>query len=95
MSDEPGYAGPATVLIADREVAVDVVLRGYFEPIDGFYHWYGRVATNAELAALVVGNRAGVVLRTPEGEQPAELSDPDLWSRFRIGGISTPPFTDR
>ncbi|MFC4946501.1 DUF4873 domain-containing protein [Pseudonocardia sp. GCM10023141] len=92
---EPGYSGPATVLIAEREVAVAVVLRGHFEPIDGFYHWYGRVATNAELAGLVTGNRASVVLRTPEGEQPAELTDPDLWQRFRIGGLSTPPFTER
>ncbi|MDT7561992.1 MAG: hypothetical protein QOG76_616, partial [Pseudonocardiales bacterium] len=38
------------------------------------------------------GNRADVVLRTPHSERPGELSDPDLWGRFRISGESTPPF---
>jgi Domain of unknown function (DUF4873) len=90
--DDPGYVGPATVLIGADEVPVRVDLRGYFQPIDGRFHWYGRVAANPELAARVTGTRADVVLRTPHGERPAELSDPDLWGRFRISGESTPPF---
>jgi hypothetical protein len=91
MSD-PGYAGSATLLLDGSPVAVEVDLRGYFEPIDGFYHWYGRVAADPKLAELVTGNRASVVLRTPFGERPAELSDPDVWGRYRIRGTSTPPF---
>jgi len=87
-----GYVGPATVLIGAAAVPVQVDLRGYFQPIDGFFHWYGRIAANPELNAQVPGNRADVVLRTPRGERPAELSDPDLWGRFRISGESTPPF---
>jgi hypothetical protein len=90
--DDVGYVGPATVLFDDAEVAVQVDLRGNFQPIDGFFHWYGRVAANPELDALVKGNRAEVVLRTPHSERPAELADPDLWGRFRISGESTPPF---
>jgi hypothetical protein len=93
---DPGYVGPATVLIGQAgdvtEVAVRVDLRGAFQPIDGRFHWYGRVAANPKLAELVSGARAPVVLRTPVGEQPGELSDPDLWGRFRISGESTPPF---
>jgi Domain of unknown function (DUF4873) len=89
---DPGYVGPAAVLIGEEEVAVQVDLRGYFQPIDGRFHWYGRVAANAELTSRVSGTRAEVVLRTPRGERPAELSDPDLWGRFRVSGHSTPPF---
>jgi hypothetical protein len=90
--DEVGYVGPATVLFGDAEVEVQVDLRGNFQPIDDFFHWYGRIAANPELDGLVEGNRAEVVLRTPHSERPAELSDPDLWGRFRISGESTPPF---
>jgi hypothetical protein len=91
--DDPGYVGPATVVFDDgAELAVEVDLRGYFQPIDGFFHWYGRVAANPELDKLVTGNRASVVLRTPTAEKPAELTDPDLWGRYRISGESTPPF---
>ncbi len=91
--DDPGYTGPATVVVNDTEVEVEVDLRGFFQPIDGRFHWYGRVAVNTRLNDLVSGNRADVVLRTPTGERPAELSDPDLWGRYRVSGESTPPFT--
>lgn len=90
--DDEGYLGPATVLIGDAEVAVEADLRGSFQPIDGRFHWYGRLRANSELDRLVTGNRAEVVLRTHFGERPAELSDPDLWGRYRVSGESTPPF---
>jgi hypothetical protein len=89
---DPGYRGPAIVLIEGTEVPVEVDLRGQFQPIDGYFHWYGRVAANAELDRLVPGNSAQVVLRTPSGERPAQLSDPDPWRRYRVSGRSTPPF---
>lgn len=89
---EVGYGGPAQVLVGAEAVPVRVELRGFFQPIDGLFHWYGRVAANPELDRLVAGNRASVVLRTPSGERPAELSDPDLWGRYRVTGESTPPF---
>ncbi|WP_028922359.1 DUF4873 domain-containing protein [Pseudonocardia acaciae] len=90
--DEVGYSGPAQVLVGGETVTVRVQLRGFFQPIDGFFHWYGRIAANPDLDRLVSGNRADVVLRTPNGERPGELSDPDLWGRYRITGESTPPF---
>jgi hypothetical protein len=92
MDDEDGYRGSATLIIDGREVAVEVELRGHFQPIDGRYRWYGRVRTNAEVSTLVGGRKRAAVLRTPVGEAGGELSDPDPWDRYRITGASTPPF---
>jgi hypothetical protein len=93
MDDEDGYQGPATLIIDERELPVEVELRGHFQPIDGRYRWYGRVRPDAELSELVGGRKRAAVLRTPLGEAQGELGDPDPWDRYRIQGASTPPFT--
>jgi hypothetical protein len=90
--DEDGYRGPATVLAEDREIAVQAILSGAFEPLEGRYQWYGRL-TAPELGALIGAGKLTAVLRTPHGEAPGELAEPDLWGRYRITGTSTPPFT--
>lgn len=89
---DEGYRGTATLVVDGTELPVEVDLRGHFQPIDGRYHWYGRVRPNDELAELVGGRKRAAVLRTPDGEAGGELSDPDPWGRYRITGISTPPF---
>ena len=88
---EDGYSGPVTVVVDDTEVAGEAVLRGYFEPIDGRYHWYGRLAANPELDALVHGSVAAE-LRTPVGTAPGKVGDVDTWGRYRIAGVGRPPF---
>lgn len=90
--EEEGYSGPATLVVGERELSVQVELRGHFQPIDGFYRWYGRIATNADLSALVGGKKTPALIRTPGAEAAGELSDPDPWDRYRIMGQSTPPF---
>ncbi|GAA1208676.1 DUF4873 domain-containing protein [Prauserella alba] len=90
--DEDGYTGTATLLVEETEVAVEVHLRGHFQPIDGYYHWYGRIKPNDELTTLTGGKKRKVQLRTPEGTADGEISDPDPWDRYRITGTSTPPF---
>lgn len=89
---DPGYRGPATVVVNDVELEVELELRGNVEPMDGYFHWYGRISPNAELHRLAGGKRVEVVLRTPDAERPAELSDPDPWGRYRISGKGSPPF---
>ncbi|WP_461142792.1 DUF4873 domain-containing protein [Salinifilum aidingensis] len=90
--DEDDYNGPALVFTADREITVDVVLRGNFQPIDGRFRWYGRTRPSAELDELTGGKKARVVLRTEQGEAAADLSEPDPWGRYRITGTGAPPF---
>lgn len=85
-----GYDGPARLLTDDHQVEVEVSLRGAFQPIDGRYHWYGRVAQHDDVDALASG--APVVLRTPHGDAVGRLSDRDPWGRYRVGGTGRPPF---
>ena len=87
------YAGPARVSAGSSGEAIDVEvdLRGHFEPLDGRFHWYGRIAACEQLSAEVRSG-ATVVLRTPHGSAEGRLSDVDPWGRFRITGTGRPPF---
>ncbi|NIH82379.1 DUF4873 domain-containing protein [Amycolatopsis viridis] len=91
--DADGYTGPATVVVDGTEIDVEVELRGHFQPIDGYYRWYGRIAPNTSLDAVCGGRKKKGEIRTPDGAATGELSDPDPWGRYRILGTSTPPFT--
>ena len=64
MSEDEGYDGPAELVVGGQVLAVDVRLRGMFQPLDGRYHWYGRVAHDADLDALDPSG-ATVRLRLP------------------------------
>ncbi|MEU6132617.1 DUF4873 domain-containing protein [Saccharopolyspora sp. NPDC047091] len=86
------YEGEAVLFTAEREVPVAVLLRGHFQPIDGRFHWYGRVAADDAVAELAGGRKTQVVLRTTRGEAVGSLSDPDPWNRYRITGVGRPPF---
>lgn len=92
MTDE-GYAGRAAVVLDEQEVDVTVDLRGRFEPLDGTFHWYGRVdAAGSSLLAERVRSGATVTVRTTDGEATGALSDRDPWGRFRLAGRGRPPF---
>ncbi|MBV9830507.1 MAG: DUF4873 domain-containing protein [Marmoricola sp.] len=84
---QEAYDGPAR--IGTTEVAVR--LRGHFEPIDGRFHWWGRVAKDPELDARHTSG-AEVTLTTPHGEAVGRLHDVDTWGRFRVSGTGRPPF---
>jgi hypothetical protein len=87
---EEGYDGAAQIVTSAGVVDVVVTLRGQFQPIDGRYHWYGRVAVDDRVSALGAG--ATVLLRTPAGEAEGRLSDEDPWGRYRLEGTGRPPF---
>jgi cation diffusion facilitator CzcD-associated flavoprotein CzcO len=90
--DQDGYTGPATLTVGESLFQVEVELRGFFQPIDGRYHWYGRLGRHDGLTARLGSGRSAGTLRTPDGSAPCELSDPDPWHRYRVRGTSTPPY---
>jgi cation diffusion facilitator CzcD-associated flavoprotein CzcO len=90
--DGDGYTGPASLRLGDASFDVVADLRGRFEPIDGRYHWYGRLARHDGLTAALPRGRGSGVLTTPDGAAACELSDPDPWHRYRVTGVARPPF---
>jgi Domain of unknown function (DUF4873) len=90
--DGDGYVGPAELTIGSDTFAVRAELRGYFEPIDGRYHWYGRLARHEGLRAGMTNGRGDAVLSTSEGSARCEVADPDAWWRYRVAGVGPPPF---
>jgi len=84
------YAGPVTIGAADTRVEVEATLRGGFQPIDGQFHWYGRLAASPALDALGPGTT--VTLSTGHGSAECRLSDVDPWGRLRVTGTGRPPF---
>ncbi len=95
------YDGPAQVLpegtgstqsTDSAGIEVQIHLRGTFQPIDGRFHWWGRVAQHDAVDTLVDTGTTQVVLRTPHGAAPGRLSDRDVWGRYRVAGTGRPPF---
>ena len=84
---EEQYDGPARI----AETEVEVLLRGHFEPIDGRFHWWGRIAADERLDAEH-SSGSTVILVTPHGQAEGRLSDVDPWGRYRITGTGRPPF---
>ena len=88
-----GYAGPARVRTGGQDFDVLVTLRGYFEPIDGRYRWRGRIAASDELSAILAGRAAAATLTIGRHRAECTLTEPDPWGRYRVSGVSTPPFS--
>jgi hypothetical protein len=57
------YDGPARI----EDTDVEVLLRGHFEPIDGRFHWWGRIAADPRVAGEH-SSGSTVTLVTPHGE---------------------------
>ncbi|MBB5917065.1 glycine/D-amino acid oxidase-like deaminating enzyme [Nocardia transvalensis] len=86
------YSGPALLDAPGAEMPVTVALTGHPDPIDGRYHWYGRVsAANGD--DLPDPRRGQVHLTLPGGTPAAgTLQERDPWGNLRIVGLGTPPF---
>jgi hypothetical protein len=87
---QEAYDGPAVLVVPGAEHPVSVTLRGAFQPLDGHFHWYGRIAVDSALDTVRSG--AAVILRTPHGEADGKVADVDPWGRFRVSGTGRPPF---
>ncbi|MFC9471498.1 DUF4873 domain-containing protein [Nocardia sp. NPDC056952] len=86
------YAGPAVLDLPGAEYPVIATLTGHTDPIDGRYHWYGRLDP-AESTSLPDPTRACALLVLP-GREPAaaNLTERDPWGNLRVTGVGTPPF---
>ena len=91
--DEDGYEGPARLVVGDDAFDVQVVLGGHLEPLDGKYHWYGRVVQNDAVDAAKKGGATSGVLTIGDGVgAEGRLAEHDAWGNLRITGLGAPPF---
>ena len=91
--EDEGYDGPAQLHVDDRRIDVEVVLSGHLEPLDGRYHWYGRVVQNDAVDAAKQGGTTTVELTIGDGAgAPGRLAEHDAWGNMRITGLGAPPF---
>jgi hypothetical protein len=91
--EDDGYRGPARVELGDEVVDVDVTLTGHLEPLDGRYHWYGRIAQHDAVDAAKRDGLTDVALTIGAGTPAAgRLAEHDAWGNMRITGLGAPPF---
>jgi cation diffusion facilitator CzcD-associated flavoprotein CzcO len=94
VSDD-GYAGPATLDAAGSEFSVQVRLSGRVEPVDGRYHWAGRIVPQDAVARLVRTGVRSATLRIGDGAPVAvHLGDVDPWGAVRVRATSPPPWPE-
>ena len=85
------YSGRAVLSAGARTAPVQVHLNGHFEPLDGNYHWYGRVV--GDVRDFKKPNGSPLFLTIDGGpETPTALAEEDPWGNFRITGIGAPPY---
>jgi hypothetical protein len=94
MSEE-GYTGRAVLVAGGRSIPVEVALGGYFEPLDGRYHWGGRLKPADGLADLVRAGTRDAALHL-DGADPAPLRmiDVDPWGGVTVRATGAAPWTE-
>jgi hypothetical protein len=88
-SDHNVYAGPASLVVAERRHVVRVRLKGFLHPVDGRYHWQGTVhdapqdvRSGGQPVRLCIGDRDAV----------ARLVERTSYGDLMISGTGHPPF---
>ena len=91
--EETGYDGTATLVVGDQAVEVTVHLDGHLEPLDGRFHWYGRIERSAAVRAVKDAGATTATLVIADGA-PAELrlAELDPWRHIQVKGLGAPPY---
>jgi hypothetical protein len=77
----------------DAEIPVRATLSGYVDPLDGRYHWGGRIGSDERVVALLRAGRREVTLQVDGGERlPARLTEADPWGGVIVSATGRPPW---
>ncbi|GAA2361663.1 hypothetical protein GCM10010170_057240 [Dactylosporangium salmoneum] len=84
----------ASLVDGDHSYPVELRLSGHFQPIDGRFHWGGRMSAGPEVVALLRSGRRDVLLAGAADRPPvpARLAELDPWGNIRVTGVGPPPF---
>jgi hypothetical protein len=91
--EDSGYDGRATLLVGGEVLPVTVHLDGHLEPLDGRFHWYGRIdRTDGLTAAKDAGAATGELVIGSGPPAPVRLAEYDAWGHVQVNGTGTPPY---
>jgi hypothetical protein len=91
--EDTGYDGEATLTVGDQSVPVTVHLDGHLEPLDGRFHWYGRIERSAPVAAVKdAGGREGTLTIGDGMPAAIHLAEYDPWGHVQVKGTGAPPY---
>ncbi len=89
MSAE-GYDGAA---VLNGDIPVRTTLSGNIDPIDGRYHWGGRIHPDERVVALLRSGRREVTLQVGDDPPlPARLTEADPWGGVVVAATGNPPW---
>jgi cation diffusion facilitator CzcD-associated flavoprotein CzcO len=88
--DDAAYDGAATLTIAGTSQVVRVRLTGYFDPIDGQYHWRGTVFD--PLSAELLKKTRAVTLTIEHRSAEGRITEQTPWGSHSVAGVGAPPF---
>jgi hypothetical protein len=88
-----GFEGPAVLRGGDVEVPVRTTLSGHVDPLDGRFHWGGRIDADERVVGLLRAGRRDVTLQVGDAEPlPARLSEADPWGGVILTATGRPPW---
>lgn len=91
--EETGYDGPALLRAGGDELPVVVHLDGHLEPLDGRFHWYGRIEASPAVASLKAsGVSSGEIVIGERDPAPVRLAEHDAWGHVQVSGTGAPPY---
>ncbi|MCE5292319.1 MAG: DUF4873 domain-containing protein [Nocardiaceae bacterium] len=86
--NDPDYRGPAVLSVDGDDFPVMAVLAGHLDPIDGKFHWFGRIS-GPKLPNP--GRMSAHVTIGPES-RAVRLEERDPWGNLRVSGVGSPPY---
>lgn len=92
LRDDDVYDGPVLIAHEDEQIATRMRAAGYFDPLDGHFHWAG-IAFGEQVRALKDARVGAVQVAVDGGEAvPARLAEITPWGTVRITGVGQPPY---
>lgn len=92
--EESGYDGTAVLLVGDLTMDVTVHVDGHLEPLDGRFHWYGRIERSGDLVAAKDAGATVAQLVIADGPPATlRLAEYDPWGHVQVSGTGAPPYS--
>ena len=91
--EETGFSGEASLIVGDQVMDVVVHLDGHLEPLDGRFHWYGRIERCADVEAVkAAGATTGLLVIGELPPAELRLAEYDAWGHVQVKGVGAPPY---